>query len=111
MPSEAEIRVAGSLEIPGDFSIAQKDASVRVRRKEFVVCDENEGRPFFFIQSNEKVQHVAPILAIQVSGGFIRKQDRRLHHECASESDALLFASRELCGIMIAPVGEPNSFQ
>ena len=75
------------------------------------MCDQNERCPFFFIQTNEKLQHVPPILAVQISGRLIRKQHRGLHHKRARQRNALLFASRELCGIVITPVGETHAFQ
>ena len=60
---------------------------------------------------NQQLEYVAAIGAVEVSGGLIRQQHRRLHHERARERDALLFAAGKLRGIVIAAFRQSDAIE
>src|SRR5213593_295503 len=51
------------------------------------------------------------VRGIQISGRLVCKQNSRAHHECTGESDALLFATGKLGGIMVTTLDEPHAFK
>ena len=55
--------------------------------------------------------HVDPKLCIEVRKRFVHQKERRLHNDNARESDALLFASRQLIRISVFVSAQSDEFQ
>src|ERR1051326_7592689 len=51
------------------------------------------------------------IPGVEISRRFVGQENRRLHHECAGDSDTLLLASGELRRIVIRPVLKANALE
>ena len=67
--------------------------------------DDDDGEPEGLIEFVKELMNAAARLLVEVSGGFIGQEDRRLHHECSRQRDALLLAPRELARFMAPPIG------
>src|SRR5262249_50924847 len=48
---------------------------------------------------------------VEVAGGFVRQKNRRLHHECAGDSNTLLFTTGELCRIVVRTIAQTNTVE
>ena len=54
------------------------------------------------------VEHVADRLRVERARRLVEEHQRRVHRERARDRDALLLSARELAGVRVALVGEPD---
>ncbi len=66
-----------------------------------VVGHEDEGRPPITLEAKEQVHDLAAGGLVEVAGGLVGHQDRRIGCDGAGDGDALLLAARELCRIVM----------
>ena len=50
-------------------------------------------------------------MGVQVSGGFVRKENRRIVDERAGDGDPLLLAAAQLRGQVVQALGKPDPFE
>ena len=51
------------------------------------------------------------VFGIEIAGGLVGKDDRRLQDEGTGQSDPLLFTAGELDGVMMDAIGESDTAQ
>ena len=72
---------------------------------------QKQGRAALSVEREQKVGDGAAIVAVQIAGGLVGEQDLRARRKRPGQRHALLFAARQLSGIMGAPIGQPHRFQ
>jgi hypothetical protein len=82
------------------FSISQVDLPRQFASQLRIMCDHDEGNAFDLIDFLEKIEDGLPCLRIQVTGGFVSKQNFRLQNQGPRYGNPLLFSSRELSGFV-----------
>ncbi len=82
-----------------DFAVAQPNHAVGVQRDVRLVGDENDGVAFLVQVGEERHDFVAGG-GIEISGGLIGEQDRRMIHERARNGHALPLAAGKLVGLV-----------
>ena len=60
------------------------------------------------VQALEDSEHFRPALGIQVAGGFIGENDRRIVDQGVGDGHPLLLAAGELAGRIVEPVRQPD---
>ena len=63
------------------------------------------------VQLLEQVHHRLAVLRVEVAGGLVGEQDRRLAADGARHGDALLLAARELAGQVLGAVGHADALE
>ena len=76
-----------------------------------VVGHQDHRDALFLIELLEKRDDFATRLAVEIAGGLVPHQDRRLVDQGAGDGDALLLPARELAGMMIEPFLQTDSAQ
>lgn len=66
-----------------------------------VVGDQDQRGAALFPQAEQQLDYLMPGALIQISRGFIGEKHPGLRGEGAGDGDTLLFAARELVGIML----------
>ena len=61
-----------------------------------VVRDQHDGGAAPPVDVNQEIDDLVAGAAVEISGGFVRKQDRWIVRQRARDRDALLLAAREL---------------
>ena len=79
-----------------------------MRRKRRVVRHQHQCSSLLRIQPDQKFEDVPAVRAVEIPRRFVRQENRRPHHESPGKSNALLFARRQLHGIMVHAIGEPD---
>ena len=92
-------------------SVAKGDQAAGAAGEKRIVRDQHQRGSFALVQRDQKFENMLAVLAVEIAGGFVGQQDGRPHHEGAGQGDALLFASGELDGIMIAAVSQADAFE
>src|SRR3989344_870510 len=72
------------------------------------MSDQNDRFPGM-MQTLKQVHHRMSGYRIKISRGFIGKNDLRIIHECAGNSNTLSFSSRKLTRLVVNAVCEPDS--
>ena len=72
---------------------------------------EDQGRAPVALEGEEQVDDRLPRVLVEVAGGLVRHQDRRVRHDGAGDSHPLLLAARELRGIMLHAMAEAHRLQ
>jgi hypothetical protein len=76
-----------------------------------VVRDHHDGLAEFAVQLVQQVQHLGGGHAVEVAGGFVGDDQRRVGHQCAGNGHALLLAAGELVGVVVHAVGQADHGQ
>jgi len=76
-----------------------------------VVGDEDEGGFLLAVHGEEEFEDVLAVGRVEIAGGLVGHEDGGSEHKRAGEGDALLFAARELDGVVIATFGEADAIQ
>src|SRR5580658_10245782 len=74
-----------------------------------IVRDHDERSAGLALASGKQVEYVLAVNGVEVAGGLVGEDNGRVEHEGTGESDALLFSTRELDGIVVEAVGESNT--
>jgi len=72
------------------------------------VSDEHHGAPALLLQPDKKLEDRMSVFAVEISGGFIRKQQRWLVSQAPRDRDALSFAAGKLGREMLEAMLEAN---
>ena len=75
------------------------------------MCDQNNGDLFFPVKFSKHVHDLNTGLGIQVSRGFISKEDGRIVDESPRDRHALLLSAGKLGGMMFHPFLQTDFFQ
>ena len=67
--------------------------------------------PRSLVQPLKDVHHLDAGSRVEVPGRLVRQQNRRVVDERPRDRDALLLAARELVGVMVGPLLEPDGRQ
>jgi hypothetical protein len=76
-----------------------------------VVRDHHDGLAEFAVQLVQQVQHLGGGGAVEVAGGLVGDDQRRVGHQCAGDGHALLLAAGELVGVVVGAVGQADHGQ
>jgi hypothetical protein len=76
-----------------------------------IVGHQQQGCSYLAIQTEKQVDHHLTRFSIKVPGRFIGKQDAWLANERTGQGHALLFASRQLDGIMVQSIPQPDTVE
>ena len=77
---------------------------------ELIVGGDDDGRPFS-IQIFKDSDDLKTVLGVQVSGGFIGEEERRMIDERSSDRHALLFSPGEFARVGVGPVSDVHRFK
>ena len=61
--------------------------------KGYVVGDDDEGDPFFPIETEEELKKAVAGSRVEVAGGFVSENQSGVLHECPRNGNTLLFAA------------------
>ena len=71
--------------------------------------DQNHGGALFAIEGEQEVEDGVASSAIEIAGGFVGEEDRRVQCEGAGEGDALLLAAGKLDGVVVEAAVESDA--
>ena len=72
---------------------------------------ENHRNTLFLVEIHEKIHDFLASLGIKIAGWLIRKNDRRLSHQCPGNGGSLLLSARKLGRRMCFPPEQPDHFE
>ena len=76
-----------------------------MRRHFLIMGDDNEGVPLL-VEVIEQAENLLARLAVEVSGGLVCEDDRRVVHERPCDRDPLALTAGELVRTMVEPIPE-----
>ena len=76
-----------------------------------VVRHQHQRGSFALVERDQQFQHMLAVLRVEIAGGLVGQQNRRTHHERASQGDALLLAAGKLDRVMIAAIEQADAFE
>src|SRR5438128_3599717 len=88
-------------------AIAEGEAPARVGGDIELVGDEDDREPFA-VEALQERQHLHARPRVEVAGGLVGQDDRRVVDERSRDGDALLLAARELARMVRLAIGEPD---
>ena len=89
-------------------AVAEVDDAIYILLGECVVGGHQERRVALAHDGAEEVEHFAGRLGIEVGGGLVGDDQRRLADECPRNGDTLLLAAGEFVRPVVTPLGEAN---
>src|SRR5260370_40998471 len=89
------------------FSFVQNNDPARAHLKERTIMGRKEHRCSALVDFFEKAENVDCQLRVEVAGGFVRQQERRLAHDGSRDGHALLLAARHDRGRIVASPTKP----
>ena len=95
----------------GNLSVHEVDGAVGDLGERLVVRDDDEGLPEFVAQAEEEVVQLFLVVRVEAARGFVGEDHVGVVHEGAGHGHALLFAARELCGLVVGAVGEAHEVE
>ena len=78
---------------------------------DIALMSDEDDRSASLMQVVEQAEDVVGGDRVEVSGGFVSQDERRIGHECAGDGHPLLLAAGEFGRTVLDPVGEPHSIQ
>ncbi len=76
-----------------------------------VVGDHHDGLAVLLVERRQQVEDLVAGLAVEVAGGLVGQQQRRVGDDGAGDADALLLAARELARIVFGAVGQAHDVE
>ena len=76
-----------------------------------VVRDHDDRLAVLLVERGEQVEDLVAGLAIEIAGGLVAEQQRRVGDDRPGDADALLLAARELPRIVLGALGQPDDVQ
>jgi hypothetical protein len=77
-------------------ALLEVDRALRTHGGVRVVRHHDDGLAMLAIERLEKIEDLVPRLAVEIAGGLIAQQQRRIRDNGASDADALLLSTRQL---------------
>jgi hypothetical protein len=96
------------LKLPFYASVAHDQNAIRFRRSFPAMGCQDHRLSVVLSQAFYEPHNVMADLRIQIAGGFIREQQRRVVDQCAGQSDPLLLSSGEFGRAMVGTMGQPD---
>ncbi len=72
--------------------------------------DDNDGVPLL-VERIEKAENLLACLAVEVSRGLVRKDERRVVHERPRDRDPLALSAGKLARAMVEPISEIDALE
>src|SRR5438445_6843070 len=94
-----------------EHALLQMEDDARALRGERVVGDHQRGLSVISHEAVQEIQDLVGALAVEVAGGLVAEQKRRIGHDRARDADALLLSAGELSRIVMHPVAQPHDRQ
>src|SRR6266508_1920299 len=91
-------------------AVEEVHAAVGVGRVARIVCHHADRRALP-VQFAQQIHHGLTVLRIEIAGGLVRKQNRRLPRDGAGDSHALLLTARELRGQVLRAVRHAHTLE
>ena len=76
-----------------------------------IVRDHHDGLAVFAVELLQKSQHVLGRLTIQIAGGLVAHQKRRIGNDGAGDGHALLLAAGQLARLVRTALGQADQLQ
>src|SRR5690349_13993674 len=92
-------------------TVIEKDLAFGCSGQDWVMCYQDEGGSVLPVHRRHKAKNVFSILAVEISGRFVREQNTGPEHECACQGYTLLLSARKLSWIVIGPGGQSHLIQ
>jgi hypothetical protein len=92
-----------------DRAVAHPHDAPAPFREPNVMGDEHQRRAAFLLLGEKQVGHLPPRLAVQIAGRLVRDQDERVGRKRAGNRHTLLFAARQLAGIVAFAPASPTA--
>lgn len=83
------------------FAVGQTDDPGAVGRIDVRVRDLDDGHAVVLVELLKKLHDFAALIAVEIAGGFVRKDEAGLGDEGAGDADKLLLAAGKLIGVEI----------
>lgn len=74
-----------------------------------LVRHKDQGQVFFFLKAKEELEDLFSCGLVKVAGGFVTKEQGRLHHQGACDGDALFFPTRQALRASADLVGKSDA--
>ena len=91
-----------------DSAGAQPHHPVAAPRQRGVVGDQDQRGVAFGVSGEQEVDDFAAGGLVEIAGGLVGDEDRRIGRQCPRQRDPLLFAAGKLRGIVVAPFGKAD---
>jgi hypothetical protein len=101
----------GEASILDDPAVQQPNLPLAALRDFGIMSDQYQGRGVRGLVFEQVIDHETPGAGVQISGWLVGEQQLRPGDESPGDRDALLFASRQLPGIMAQAMAEADSGQ
>ena len=88
-----------------------RDVAAELHRLVQIVRDEDDGLPELALQIEELVLQAGADQRVEGGERLVHEQDVGVGRERAREADPLLHAARELVGVLVAPLLEPDQLE
>src|ERR1700694_2240282 len=76
-----------------------------------IVRHHDDGLAVLAVERLKQVENSVAGLAIEVAGGLVAQEQRRIGHNRARDADALLLAARELPRIVLRAIGKAHDLE
>src|SRR5712692_10451264 len=98
-------------QIATQLAVAKLEGALGIRRDVQFMCDQHHRQPFLLVQALQDVHDLDGRAAVQVAGGLVGQQERRLVHQGARDGHALLLPPGELAREVMCAVGKPHALE
>src|SRR5882757_2284088 len=93
-----------------DVPVGQEDRAVRIAGRDRVVSDHDDRLVELAPRPLQEAEDVGAAARVQVAGGLVGEDDRRLAGQCPGDGNALLLAAGQLGRAVPQPVGQAHRF-
>ena len=93
------------------LAVAQGYLAVGFLGKGCVVGNDDESLLVLFAQLEEEIVELGSMTGVEVARGFVGQHHSRVVDECPCHSETLLFAARELGGLMVGTCGDVEEIE
>ena len=95
-------------ELAHDLAVGEEEHAMRDGRGACVVGHHDDRLAVFVDRAAQELEDLPARRRVEVSGGLVREENRRLRDERAGDGDTLLLPARQLRRPVREPVGEPD---
>src|SRR5579872_2272123 len=94
-----------------DLAVLERDDPRTVFRDGLLVRDEHDRDAAIVLEALEDVHDLDAGAAVEISGGLVREQDRRIVQQRPRDGDPLLLAAGQLIRMMIDAIGKADGVE